>query len=95
MTLNVAGKKITPKLLADALHSLPVDKRKATGRARQYLFRHRRRYTRPFTVKAHGSRPFIQDLVTSRMRPLSADRRAEPERLYLDKESPQDNGGAV
>lgn len=26
---NVAGKKITPKLLADALHSLPEDKRKA------------------------------------------------------------------
>lgn len=26
---NVGGKKITPKLLADALHSLPEDKRKA------------------------------------------------------------------
>lgn len=26
---TVAGKKITPKLLADALHSLPEDKRKA------------------------------------------------------------------
>lgn len=26
---NVAGKKITPKLLSDALHSLPEDKRKA------------------------------------------------------------------
>ncbi|MDL2218642.1 RNA polymerase subunit sigma, partial [Christensenellaceae bacterium OttesenSCG-928-M15] len=26
---NVGGKKITPKLIADALHSLPEDKRKA------------------------------------------------------------------
>jgi len=28
-TFTVVGKKITPKLLADALHSLPEDKRKA------------------------------------------------------------------